>query len=111
MRMTETPDVAGESRRAAGPFGLIVLNVLLLLLLGAVSFSARADAQRPSRGDYTMAAATVNGSASSAVFIVDTANREMIAVTYEPSQRELVGVGYRNLTADTAALARGGSNR
>ncbi|MBT8487114.1 MAG: hypothetical protein HKO59_02860 [Phycisphaerales bacterium] len=89
---------------------LLVLNGCLLLLLGIVSFSPPADAQYRVRGKYMMAAGGINGSISDAVYILDTTNRELIALTYEPSTKELIGIGYRNLVSDTANV-RSGINR
>jgi hypothetical protein len=99
------------SRSRSGRRGLLMVNGLLLALLAAVTFNPSADAQARVRGSYVMAAGGVNGAVASAVFIVDTVNEEMIALTYEPSQSELIGIGYRSLTADAASLARGGANR
>ena len=44
--------------------GLIVLNAVLLVVLGAVTFGARVQAQNRIRGDYTMVAGGVNGANS-----------------------------------------------
>jgi hypothetical protein len=110
MHETETNDVARRGRRRSR-FGLLAVNGALLLALGAVTFGPTGTAQVRVRGDYTMVAGGVQGANANAVYVVDTVNQEMIVVSYEPSLKELVGVGYRNLTTDAASLARRGSSR
>ena len=36
------------------------------------------------------------------VYLVDTVNRELIAVRWDQGRKSLTGIGYRNLDADTA---------
>jgi hypothetical protein len=86
--------------------GLIAVNAVLLALLAAVTLSAHAGAQHRSRGAYTMAAGGVSNSISSAVYIVDVVNQELIAVTYDSTNRTLQGLAYRNLAADAADMTR-----
>ncbi len=100
-----------RSRRRGAVPALLAINGLLLLLLGVVTLGSPAGAQTRVRGDYTMVAGSVNGSDSGAVYIVDTVNREMIAITYDPNQGQLEGVGYRNLAADVATIVQGGPQR
>ena len=85
---------------------LVLLNAALLVLLGAVTFGSNALAQARGRGEYTMVAGGVNGANSSAAFIVDVANQEMIALTYDHNTKLLQGVGYRNLNRDAADLVK-----
>jgi hypothetical protein len=54
-----------------------------------------------------MVAGGVKGSQSSAVYIADTVNQELIVVGYNPSTKRLEGIGYRNLAADGADWMRG----
>lgn len=91
--------------------GLIVLNALLLAALGAITFAPQAGAQNRVRGSYTMVAGGAKGATSSIVYVADTTNHEMIAVMYEPSQRDMIGIGYRNLAADAVSLTRGAQSR
>ena len=87
--------------------GLIAVNAALLGVLALVTFAPAVAAQARARGAYTMVAGGVNNSQSSAVYIVDIVNQEMMVVTYDNSTRSLQGIGYRNLTADAADLVRG----
>lgn len=47
-----------------------------------------------------VAGKTSAGGSNSAVFILDAANREMVAVRWDQSKRSLTGIGYRNLDTD-----------
>jgi len=103
------PEVARDRRapRKAGTnYGLIALNGALLLVLAAVTLAPNADAQLRRRGAYAMVAGGVGGSDADAVWIVDTTNQELIALTYEPNQKELIGIGYRSLAKDAGVMTR-----
>jgi hypothetical protein len=91
--------------------GLLALNAALLGLLAAVTFSPAADAQGRARGSYLMAAGNVKGAQAGAVWIVDTVNQELIAVTYDPNAKTVEGIGYRDLAADTRTLTASGRPR
>lgn len=85
---------------------LVVLNVALALVLAAVSLAPRAEAQRGGgrgRGDYTMVAGRIQGGSSHAIYVVDSANQEMIALRWSDSTKGLEGIGYRDLRADGQA--------
>lgn len=93
---------AGPPRAATNLRGLLLLNGLLLAVLLAVTFGESADAQSKGRGNYTMVAGGVNGSNSSAVYVADVVNQELIAITYNQNTKRLEGIGYRNLAYDAA---------
>jgi ATP-dependent phosphoenolpyruvate carboxykinase len=85
------------------PRGLVLLNAGLLLLLGAVTLAPASHAQRGgarARGDYAMVAGKITGSSAHAVFIVDSANQEMVAVRWSESSKSLDPIGYRDLKED-----------
>jgi hypothetical protein len=85
--------------------GLIALNAVLLAALGVVSFAPSAQAQRGARarGEYTMVSGRVTGSSNHAIYVIDSANQEMIALTWNQTRKGLEGLGYRDLTADAGA--------
>jgi len=85
---------------------LLLINAALLAILGMVTFGSSALAQNRGRGEYTMVAGGVNGANSSAAYIVDVANQEMIALTYDHNTKLLQGVGYRNLNLDAQSLLK-----
>jgi hypothetical protein len=91
--------------------GLVVLNVALLGALAVMTFMPRADAQLRARANYTMAAGGTPGTAADVIWVVDTVNQQMIALTWEPNQRELVGIGGRSLARDAAAAGQPGVAR
>ena len=77
------------------------LSRALYGVLAVVCLSPTADAQRGSRGDYSMVAGGVNGSDADAVYVINSSSQEIIAVTYERANG-LTGVGYVNVGRDTA---------
>ncbi len=111
MQNKEVSQSAHPPRRRGHLRGLLAVNGALLVLLGAVTFGSSADAQNRTRGNYTMIGGGAKGSASGVVYIVDTTNQELIGLTFEPSLKELQGVGYRNLGIDKGTLSRPGRSR
>ncbi len=97
-----------ETRSRSSLRGLIMLNMVLLTLLATVTFGSKADAQARQRGDYAMVAGGANGTNASVVYVVDTVNHQMIAVTYDQNGKTIAGVGARNLVRDAAQVATGG---
>jgi len=93
-------------RKLTAVRGLLVLNLALLTLLAAVTFGSSADAQVRQRGEYTMVAGGANGASAGVVYVVDTVNNQLIALTYDPNSKSLVGVGSRNLARDAAQVGR-----
>lgn len=82
-------------------FPLIALNACLLAALTAVTLMPSAFAQTRARSSYTMPL-TVQG----VVYICDETTNEVVAVSWYENQKRLVGLGYRNMTADAAQAGR-----
>jgi len=95
-----------EARR-----GLVALNAVLLLMLAAVTLTPLATAQgpmgqaNPSRvpGDYMVVAGEILGSSSNTIYVLDTVNREMVALNWNDSTNSVEGVGFRDLVQDINA--------
>ncbi len=90
--------------------GLLALNGMLILALLAVTFAPSAAAQRDARrrGNYAMVAAKALGFTEAAIWLLDAANQEMIAMRYDRSNKQLRFLGYRSLEADARQAERGG---
>ena len=87
-------------------FPLIALNAGLLAALVAVTFMPSAFAQLRPRSTYTMTGGTVNGIVQGVVYIADETTNEVVAVSWYENQKRLVGMGYRNMTADAIQAAK-----
>ncbi len=89
--------------------GLIALNVALLGGLGLVSLAPFADAQSATgqtsraRGDYAVVGGATIGGVSGVIYVLDTANRELIALGWNDSTKSLEGIGYRDLSRDASS--------
>lgn len=99
--IAKLPDRTGPSIRS-----LLVINAALLCILAVVTLAPAATAQGRVRGDYTMVGGGANGANSSLVYVIDAVNQEMIAVMYDTSNKNLTGVGYRNLAGDARSVLR-----
>jgi hypothetical protein len=83
--------------------GLVLLNAGLLLVLGAVTLAPSSHAQRGggrARGEYSMVSGKITGSTAHAVYIIDTANQDLVAVRWNESTKSLDAIGYRDLKED-----------
>ena len=87
-------------------FPLIALNAGLLAALVAVTFMPSAFAQLRPRSTYTITGGTVNGIVQGVVYITDETTNELVAVSWYENQKRLVGLGYRNMSADAAQFGR-----
>jgi hypothetical protein len=87
-------------------FPLIALNAGLLAALVAVTFMPSAFAQLRPRSTYTMTGGTVNGIVQGVVYITNETTNELVAVSWYENQKRLVGLGYRNMSADAAQFGR-----
>ena len=83
--------------------GLLALNALLLAALGAITLAPTAGAQSTTpraRGEYSLVGGTVTGANANAVYVLDSANREIIALLWDDSRKQINGIGYRDLAND-----------
>lgn len=90
---------------------LLAANVAALGALAVVELSAPATAQgvRP-RSTYTAVAGSILGTDNQAIYIVDETTQEVAAVQWDTQTRQLKGLGFRNLSSDSADVARPRSN-
>ena len=88
--------------RFKGRRGLIALNAVLIGVLGWVSFEPGAAAQQArGRGAYLILGGQPEAGASNDVWVIDTLNQQMLGIRYDAGRRQLTGIGYRDLDADT----------
>ncbi len=97
---------------------LIALNAALLAALAVATFtgSRTADAQPTSarsgeqngrlRGEYTIIAGTIQGGTTSALYIIDAANQDLIALSWDRTNNRANPLGYRSLTDDAKYLTK-----
>lgn len=99
-----SPGPAPARRRVSK--GLVALNAALVLGLGVATLVPTASASRQpgrARGAYTMVNGAIQGGNSDAIYVVDSANQEMIVLRWNDGRNTLEGVGYRNLMTDATA--------
>lgn len=106
----QTPQYA--PRRSWGSMrGLIALNLVLLAVLAVVTWMPRASAQGRARANFTMVAGGAPGTQADVIWIVDSVNQQLIALSWEPNERELIGIGGRSLLRDATVAVRPGVGR
>lgn len=86
--------------------GLLVLN---LALAGVIAWcgAARLAGAQPNagrnRGEYTMNAGRTTAGGAHVVYVIDSANQEMIVLRWDQTRQAMTGTGYRNLAQDGQA--------
>jgi len=89
--------------------GLLALNAILLMAVVLFAMDrpagAQNSAQPPSptgraRGDYTMVSGRTPTGGGDAVYIIDVANQDMVALRWDTSKQSFTGIGYRDIAAD-----------
>ncbi|MCX5689359.1 MAG: hypothetical protein NTV94_06155 [Planctomycetota bacterium] len=90
---------------------LLVLNLALLAALlglmyipGAQAQNANTPAGSRNRGDYTMISGRTNAGGADAIYVLDSANQELVALRWDAAKQSLTGIGYRNLSADAKSV-------
>lgn len=98
-----------HSMRQGPPVRLIAANVVLLgalAVLTIVGLQSPAGAQpggAPAvrgRGDYTMVSGRYQGGTANMVYLLDSANQELLALEWNRNRNEFVPLGLRSLVED-----------
>lgn len=79
------------------------LNVALagVLLAGIVGIAgAQAVAERRVGGRYSCVGGKTLGGYTNVIYVLDSANREMVALRWNDGLKQLEGIGYRDLVTD-----------
>ena len=98
--------------RQNGKRGLIALNAVLLAGVAFLAWGPLAGAQpgQPGevaargRGEYTMVAGKTMSGGAAAVYVVDSANQEIVALRWDQGKQQMIGLGYTNLQRDGRAI-------
>ena len=89
-------------RRGNSVGGLIALNIVLLSVLGLVSFapSGQAEGAKNAAGDYILVGGSINGATSNAVYILDQRSGALLSFLYDRSKKKLEGIAARSVLND-----------
>jgi hypothetical protein len=94
--------------QARTPTRLIAANAALLAVLACLTIAgmnAPADAQsrgaQRGRGEYTMVSGNFQGGSASAVYLIDSTNQEVVALTWNRTKHEFEPLALRSMIADS----------
>lgn len=91
---------------------LVGLNVALLMALGAVTLATRAGAQPDARdgargrGEYTLVSGRIQGATTHTIYVLDAANQELVALSWNRNSNSPEVIGFRSLADDARYLQR-----
>lgn len=100
---TARPAFLGSPLRRAVAVNVVLLAVLVSLSLGPGAGAQPAGGPARARGEYTMLSGKTNTGNTNAVYVLDAANQELIALRWDASRQRLITIGYRDLDADAKA--------
>ncbi|MGY8753647.1 MAG: hypothetical protein ACKVIO_07090 [Phycisphaerales bacterium] len=86
--------------------GLIALNIALLAVLATVSLVPTSTAYVSAADTYVAVPAMVNGRSQGVVYIASTANRAVLATSWDHNKNRIVILAVRNIAADAAGVSR-----
>ena len=81
---------------------VLYINVVLIALILGVALAPKAGARQPDRprGAYSMVAGTIQGGNNDVLYVIDSINQELVAVSWDTARGNLSVVGHRNLAND-----------
>ena len=85
---------------------LIAINAVLLFLLWHSVTSEVTGAQETRGHRYIAVEGDVNNITPGVVYILDTTNQELVAITWDHNENRLVPLGYRPIASDAASAQR-----
>jgi len=85
---------------------LLLLNATLLVMLVFSILVNTAEAQVIRSHRYMAIDGKVNGLTSGVVYILDTTQQELVAITWDHNENRLVPLGYRPVAADAASALK-----
>jgi hypothetical protein len=80
--------------------GLIALNAALLVALAFVTLSPSADAQARRPGDYLLAGGQMQSESSNVIYILDTANLEILGLVLDDNRKEVRSAIWHDIKKD-----------
>lgn len=101
-------NLAEQTRQASGSRRLILgANFVLagaVLTMGVVGIAGaqpeRGDLQRRASGQYSCVGGQTIGGYTNVIYVLDSANRELVALKWNDATKQLEGIGYRDLVLD-----------
>ena len=80
--------------------GVIALNIALVAILSAVALVPTTEATFTAEQQYIALPSTASGVTTGIVFLMNTTQRELVAISWDHNKNSIVTLGYRNLSAD-----------
>jgi len=77
----------------------LVLVGVVVMLIGGIAGAQSTEARRVG-GQYTCVGGKTLGGYTNVIYVLDSANREMVALKWNDGTKQLEGVGYRDLVED-----------
>lgn len=94
-----TKERAGERRVARSRLNLFLAGGAVLLAAAGIAGAQSAESRRVG-GQYTCVGGKTLGGYTNVIYVLDSANREMVGLRWNDGTKQLEGIGYRDLVED-----------
>ena len=96
----DRPEARAGGRRVLTGVNLLLAGVALTMgVVGIAGAQPGVDTRRAS-GQYTCVGGATIGGYTNNIYVLDSANRELVALKWNDGLKQLEGVGYRDLDRD-----------
>ena len=92
--------------KSKSKIGLLVFNLCLLCVFAVVTLEKQSEAQTTRSHRYLAVSGNVNGLTPGVVYIMDTSQQELVAITWDHNKNRLTPLGYRPIAADAQSALR-----
>jgi hypothetical protein len=83
--------------------GVIALNIVLVAILTVISLVPESEATFTAEQRYIALPSTASGVTTGIVYLMNTAQRELVAISWDHNKNSIVTLGYRNLSSDASS--------
>ena len=104
LTMTQNgPETHGGGRKILTGVNLLLAGVALTMGVVGIAGAQPGGESRRASGQYTCVGGATVGGYTNTVYVLDSANRELVALKWNDGTKQFEGVGYRDLDRDITA--------
>lgn len=105
IRMSESQRInerGMNSRRLVTGANYVLAGAALAMVVVGLAGAQPGGGQTRASGQYTCVGGATIGGYTNVIYVLDSANREIVALKWNDGTKQLEGIGYRDLVTDIA---------